>query len=597
MRDFLKHTLATFLGLLLFLGCSVGGLIFLIMAVTSREQGPEVKDKSVLVFDLSQSITDSRTPTGTLNEVIAGRDRNTIPLRTVLDALKQATTDKRIVGIYIYGGSGGGSTTGFATLKEVRQALQRFRAAGKPIFAYDVDWREREYYLGSVANTLAVNPIGSLEINGLSSETTFFKGALEKFGVGVQVTRVGKYKSAVEPFLLTKRSPESREQTENLLDDLWQEFLTTAGKDRKLTVPQLQTIADSKGTLMAAEAQQAGLIDRVSYDDEIEAELEKLTGKDDKESSFRSVDLSTYGRAIAGEIERSSKNKVAVVYAEGEIVNGIGAVGMVGGDRLAAQLRDLRLDEEVKAVVLRINSPGGSATASEIIQREIRLLRQAKKPIVVSMGDVAASGGYWIATYGDRIFAQPNTITGSIGVFGRLFNVQKIANDNGITWDVVKTGKFADNQTISRPKTTEELALIQRSVNQVYDQFLTKVADSRKLDKVKVAQIAQGRVWSGLQAKSLGLVDELGGLEDAIQAAVKQAKLGNDWQLLESSQRQSWRDRILEQFLESQMPPQPAKIDPFTQEFHKLQTDLAVLQTMNDPRGVYLRLPFNLRID
>ncbi len=597
MRDFLKYTLATFLGLLLFCGGTVGGLIYLLLAVASKDAGPEVKEKSVLVVDLAQNITDSKTPTEALNGVLAGRDRNTITLRTVLDGLNKAATDKRIVAVYIYGDSGGSSATGFATLKEVRQALQRFRATGKPIFAYDVDWREREYYLGSVANTIAVNPIGSLELNGLSSETTFFAGALQKFGVGVQVTRVGKYKSAVEPFLLTKRSPESREQTEKLLGDLWQEFLTAAGQERKLTVPQLQTIADSKGNLMAKEAQQAGLVDRVVYDDEIEAELKKLTGEDGKEKSFRNVDLSTYARAIAKDVERSSQNKVAVVYAEGDIVNGMGGAGMVGGDRLAAHLRELRLDDKVKAVVLRINSPGGSATASEIIQREIVLLRQAKKPIVVSMGNVAASGGYWIATYGDRIFAEPNTITGSIGVFGQLFNVQKIANDNGVTWDVVKTGKFADSRTISRPKTPEELALIQRSVNQIYDQFLTKVADSRKLDKVKVAQIAQGRVWSGLQAKSLGLVDELGGLDDAIQAAIKQAKLGNDWQLLESTQRQSWRDQILDQFLESRLATQTQPTDPLTQEFQKVQADLAVLQTMNDPHGVYVRLPFNFRLN
>jgi protease IV len=597
MRDFLKHTLATFLGLLLFCGCSIGGLIYLLIAVSSKDAGPEVQEKSVLVVDLAQNITDSKTPADALNGVLAGRDRNTITLRTVLDAVNKATTDKRIVGVYIYGDSGGASSTGFATLKEVRQALQRFRAAGKPIFAYDVDWREREYYLGSVANTIAVNPIGSLELNGLSSETTFFTGALQKFGVGVQVTRVGKYKSAVEPFLLTKRSPESREQTEKLLGDLWQEFLTAAGKDRKLTVPQLQVIADSKGTVMAKEAQQAGLVDRVVYDDEIEAELKQLTGENDPEKSFRQVDLGTYARAIAKDITRNSKHKVAVVYAEGAIVNGVGAADMVGGDRLTAQLRDLRLNPDVKAVVLRVNSPGGSATASEIIQREIVLLRQAKKPIVVSMGDVAASGGYWIATYGDRIFAQPNTITGSIGVFGQLFNVQKIANANGITWDVVKTGKFADHQTISRPKTPEELALIQRSVNQIYDQFLTKVADSRKLKKVKVAQIAQGRIWSGVQAKSLGLVDELGGLDEAIQAAVKQAKLGNDWQLLEATRRQSWRDQILDQFLESQIATPTPSTDLLTQGFQQVQADLSVWQTLNDPRGVYLRLPFNFRIN
>jgi protease IV len=597
MRDFLKYTFATVLGLLLFLGVSVGGLVFLIVATAARDTGPTVKDKSVLVFDLSQNITDSKAPTDTLNGVLAGNDRNSITLRSVLDALDHATTDKRIVGIYIYGDGSGSNAAGFATLKEVRQALERFRAAGKPIFAYDVDWREREYYLGSVANTLAINPIGSLEMNGLSSETTFFAGALKKFGVGVQVTRVGKYKSAVEPFLLTKRSPASREQTETLLGDLWQEFLTTTGKARQLTPQKLQEIADNKGMLVAKEAQQAGLFDRVVYDDEIEAELEKLTGEDEDKSSFRHVTLKTYAKIAAKDTKKSSKNQIAVVYAEGEIVNGQGTAGMVGGDRLAAQLRDLRLDPDVKAVVLRVNSPGGSATASEIIQREIVLLRQAKKPIVVSMGDVAASGGYWIATYGDRIFAEPNTITGSIGVFGQLLNLQKLANENGITWDVVKTGKFADSQTISRPKTPEELALAQRAVNQIYDQFLTKVADSRKIAKVKVAEIAQGRVWSGLQAKSLGLVDEMGGLDAAIKDAVKRANVGDDWQLMEANRSRSFREQIIEQLFESKLVAPTMPTDRLTQEIQKFQADLGILQTMNDPHGIYLRLPINFRID
>jgi protease IV len=597
MRDFLKYTFATFLGLLLFLGVSVGGVVFLIVATAARDTGPTVKDKSVLVFDLSQNITDSKAPTNSLNGVLGGGDRNSITLRSVLDALDRATTDKRIVGIYIYGDGSGSNTAGFATLKEVRQALERFRAAGKPIIAYDVDWREREYYLGSVANTLAINPIGSLEMNGLSSETTFFAGALEKFGVGVQVTRVGKYKSAVEPFLLTKRSPASREQTETLLGDLWREFLTTAGKGRQLTPQKLQEIVDSKGMLVAKEAKQAGLFDRVVYDDEIEAELEKLTGKDDETSSFRPVTLKAYAKIAAKDTQKSSKNQIAVIYAEGEIVNGQGSTGMVGGDRLAAQLRDLRLDPDVKAVVLRVNSPGGSATASEIIQREIVLLRQAKKPIVVSMGDVAASGGYWIATYGDRIFAEPNTITGSIGVFGGLLNLQKLANENGITWDVVKTGKFADSQTISRPKTPEELAVAQRAVNQIYDQFLTKVADSRKITKVKVAQIAQGRVWSGLQAKSLGLVDEMGGLDAAIKDAVKRANVGDDWQLMEANRSRSFREQIIEQLFESKLVAPAMPTDPLTQELQKFQADLGVLQAMNDPHGIYLRLPINFRID
>jgi protease-4 len=254
------------------------------------------------------------------------------------------------------------------------------------------------------------------------------------------------------------------------------------------------------------------------------------------------------------------------------------------------------LDEDVKAVVLRINSPGGSATASEVIQREVRLTRQ-KKPVIVSMGDYAASGGYWIATGANHIFAEPSTITGSIGVFGLQFNVQKLANDNGITWDVVKTGRYADSSTVSRPKTPQELAIAQRSVNQIYYQFLNKVAESRKLPAQRVAQIAQGRVWSGQDAKQLGLVDDLGGIEDAINYAAKQAKLGNNWELQEYPEVRSLEERILKTFTDEASTQKAEQANPLTAEFMKLQADLALLKMMNDPRGVYARLPFNWRIE
>ena len=570
----------------------------MVIATASKDTGPQVKDKSVLVFDLSQNITDSR-PSSSAREIVSGAlsgdENDTITLHTVLDTIDHATQDPKIIALYLHGSSGN-NASGFATLKEVRKALTRFKATGKKIYAYDVDWREREYYLASVANTIVVNPIGQLEINGLSSESMFYAGALQKFGVGVQVTRVGKYKSAVEPYLLTKRSPANKEQTEKLLGDLWGEFLATTSKDRKMTVQQVQKIADSQGILSPQEAQKNGLADKVAYSDEISAELKTLTGEDEENKSFRQVTLKTYAKIAEDRPKkRNAKQQVAVIYADGEIVNGQGTAGQVGGDRLARQLRDLRLDEDVKAVVLRVNSPGGSATASEIIQRELVLTRKVK-PVVVSMGDVAASGGYWISTYADRIFAEPNTITGSIGVFGLQPNIQKLANQNGLTWDVVKTGRFADSQTISRPKTPEELELVQRSVNKVYDQFLTKVSDSRKLQKSKVAEIAQGRVWSGSEAKSLGLVDELGGLEDAVKEAANRAKLGDDWQLEEYPKTSTLEEQLLGRFFKGE-ETRATPSDPLTSEFKKIQADLASLRAMNDPRGVYVRLPFNLRAD
>ena len=603
MRDFLKNTLATVLGLLIFLGLSISGLLTIVIAIAARDTGPQVKDKSVLVFDLGTTITDAKRSTSSsqaLSSALSGNTGNeTISLRSVLDAINEATRDPKIVGIYLHGDEEGVGGAGFATLKEVREALQRFRDSGKKIIAYDITWHEREYYLGSVANTIVLNPIGSFDLNGLSSETMFYAGALKKFGIGVQVTRVGKYKSAVEPFLLTKRSPENREQTQQLLNDLWSEFLTAAGKERKLTVPQLQTIADAQGTLMATDALKNRLVDKLAYLDEVVADWKQIAGSDGKNKSFRQISLKAYARVAEDKMERGGKKQIAVVYAEGNIVSGQGGVGDVGGDRLAKQLRQLRQDDDVKAVVLRVNSPGGSVTASEVIQREVILTRKAK-PLVVSMGSVAASGGYWISTYSDRIFAEPNTITGSIGVFGIQPNFQAIANANGITWDAVKTGRYADSQTTSRPKNPQELAILQKSVDQIYDQFLTKVADSRKLTKTKVTEIAQGRVWSGLKAKQLGLVDELGGMDAAIQDAAKRANLGSNWQIEEYPKTHSFPERFFEQLgndATAQFAPGTASRDPLTVQVEKLQADLTAIKTMNDPLGVYVRLPFNFRID
>ncbi|MBW4520847.1 MAG: signal peptide peptidase SppA [Scytolyngbya sp. HA4215-MV1] len=600
MRDFLKYTAASLLGLTLFAGLGMAGLFILLFAVASKDTGPQVQDKSVMVFDLSLNITDAKPRSSTgqaLEEALSGDGSDAITLRTVLDSLKEAAKDKKIVGLYLYSSSeptSGGA--GFGTLREVREALEQFRASGKPIIAYNVDWGKREYYLGSVANTIVLNPIGALEFNGLRSETTFFAGALQKYGVGVQVTRVGKYKSAVEPFLLTKASPASQEQTRQLLNDLWTEFVNVVSKDRKLPAQQLQTIADSQAVLMPNEALKLRLIDKVAYPDQVVSDLKKLTGQDVENSTFRQIGIKTYAEAVDVHQQNwRSKPEIAVVYAEGEIVDGQGNSGEVGGDRLARQLRKLRLDKDVKAVVLRVNSPGGSVSASDIIQREV-VLMQKTKPIVVSMGDYAASGGYWISTYADRIFAEPNTITGSIGVFGLSMNVQKLANNNGITWDVVKTARYADSETISRPKTPEELAINQRIVDQVYEQFLQKVSVSRKLPRSKVAEIAQGRVWSGIRAKQLGLVDEIGGLEKAIQAAAKQAKLGNNWHVEEYPRIRTLEERILES-LAGEDSSRKVKSDPVSAELKRFKAELSIWSGMNDPLGIYARLPYNLRID
>ncbi len=602
MRDFLKYTFASLLGNLLGLivisTFGIGGLIFLAISAANREEpGPRVENKSILVFDLSVNITDSLPNSSTsqaLQQALSDEESDSLTLRSVLESIDRATKDNRISAIFLQGTSAG-NANGFATLREVRDALERFRNSGKPIYAYDEDWSEGEYYLASVANTIYVNPLGGLELNGFSTQTTFFAGALEKFGIGVQVVRVGKYKAAVEPFERTQMSPENRQQTQKLLNDLWGEYRSTVGKNRQLTPQQLQQIADSQGVLMPKDAKNRKLVDKVAYFDEIVSELKKISGKEEDAQNFRQIPLDTYVKVGGNqEIYAGSSNRIAVIYAEGEIVDGQGTGRSVGGDRLAKQLRRLRLDKDIKAVVLRVNSPGGSATASEVIQREVKLTRKVK-PVVVSMGNIAASGGYWISTGADRIFAEPNTITGSIGVFGLLPNIQKIANNNGINWDVVKTGRYADAQSSIRPKTEQELALYRKVVQEIYEQFLTKVAESRNLSKQNVAQIAQGRVWSGLEAKKIGLVDQIGGIQDAITEAAKIAKL-EKWEIDEYPKTKSLEEQILEKIIGVKATP-PNPPDMITAEWQKFQKEIEIIRSLNDPKGIYARLPFNFRIE
>ncbi|MCL2930216.1 MAG: signal peptide peptidase SppA [Trichodesmium sp. MAG_R01] len=608
MKDFFKYTFASLigsiLGITLIIGVGFGGLIFFVVSIASqtKDLGPQVEDKSILVFDLATSITDSRPISSTgeaLQEALSSDQATTITLRKAINTLNAAAKDKKIIGIYIKGSNAPG-VTGLANLQEIRQALQRFRETGKTIIAYDMDWTEREYYLSSVADEIAINPLGVLEFNGLSSETMFLSGALDKFGIGVQVTKVGKYKSATEPFLQEKMSPENRQQTLQLLQDIWGQYLQTVATSRKSTTEQLQAIADNQGILMANNALQSKLVDRVVYYDEVLKKLKELTGIEEDDKSFTQISLNNYSKVprVAKTLSKNikSNNKIAVVYAQGEVVNGSGTSRQIGGDRLAKKLRQLRLDEKVKAVVLRVNSPGGSASASEVIGREVKLMSE-EKPVIVSMGNIAASGGYWISMNADRIVAEVNTITGSIGVFGVLFNIQEIANQNGITWDVVKIGKFADLNTTSRPKTEDELVLIQKMVDSIYERFIKNVATARNLAPEKVEEIAQGRVWSGANAQKLGLVDEIGGIETAIKVAAEKAELGDSWKIEEYPKSRSLEQQIFRSLsgMEVDIPTIP--LDPLATEFKKLQEELASLRAMNDPYGVYTRLPFNLRID
>lgn len=623
MRDFFKYVLASCVALLLTAGVSISLVIalFTAIAISGGETESEVESNSILTLDLSIPITDTPptvTPDQIIGGVISGRSVTTpMSLRMVLDTLEAAAEDDRIVGLYIEGAG----ASGFATLKEVRQGIEQFQASNKPVIAYETAWNERAYYLISVADEILLNPSGLLELNGFSAESMFFAGALEKYGIGVSAIRAGQYKSAVEPFTRSDRSPEEKAQTEELLGELWQEFVGTAAASRDLTAESLQAIVDTQGLLLPQEAVETGLIDAITYGDEVIGKLHELTEEDPDESSFRQVSVASYARdlSVSGDSGFGfSEPKVAVVYAEGNIVNGEGELGQIGGDRFARILREIRLDEEIEAVVLRVNSPGGSASAADKIAREIQLIKE-DKPVIVSMGNLAASGGYLIATHSDRIFAAPNTITGSIGVFGLFPNFQGIANRNGITWDVVKTGEYADIGTVSRPPTDDELAIAQRFVDQVYDDFLQNVADSRPLSRTELEPIAQGRVWSGTKAQSLGLVDEIGGLEDAIAAAVGDAELGDDWEIEEYPKSLNFEEELLRQlfssrlgrsFARSRFSPmasaqeggsdaqQPASsADPLTDQWQRVKVELETVRSLNDPRGVYTRLPINYVID
>jgi protease IV len=599
MGQFIKQTFASIIGslvgLMLFFAVGATGLVLLLITATTPEEQPKIKEKSVLVFDLSMDIRDNRLPSS-LQETISGEEKTTITLRQVVEAIEKAAKDRQITSLLL-DGRNAENYNGYATLEEIRNALEKFKAAGKKIVAYDVDWSEKKYYLGSVADRLIVNPLGSLEINGLSSQQIFFSGAMEKYGIGVQVIRVGNYKAAVEPYTRQNISPENRQQTQELLNDLWGSFTKSVGVSRKLTAERIKEVTEKQAVLEAREALKTKLVDNVGYFDELAEDLTEETGKDKKDRSFRQISLEDYADLdIKSADKKVFDRKIAILYAEGEIVSGKGGIREVGSDRFVKALRKLREDVDVKAVVLRINSPGGSATAAEEILREVVLTRK-KKPVIVSMGDYAASGGYWIATGGDYIFAQEGTITGSIGVFGLLPNIEKIAKNNGITSDVVKTSPFADIKSNVRAKTPLELAIYQKSVDKVYDLFLDKVSEARNISKDKVNKIAQGRVWSGHNAKKIGLVDGIGGLEDAIAYAAKEAKLEKDWQIEEYPEQKSFEEEVFDRLFSVKAISQGKQLDPLTTEFIKLKSELEIFQSFNDPKGVYARLPFRFNIE
>ncbi|WP_286754269.1 MULTISPECIES: signal peptide peptidase SppA [Sphingobacterium] len=523
MKSFFKYVLATITGIVIsfvVLFIVLMGIIGAIISSASSDQEIVVKSNSVLYlsFDYDISERSEANPLGSLN--LPGYSTKNIGLDDILARIKYAATDGNIKGIYLDASHIG---VGFASLKEVRDELLAFKKTGKFVVAYNAGYDQKAYYVASTADKVYVNPQGTIDFKGLASSTMFYKDLLDKVGVEMQIVKVGTFKSAVEPFFLNKMSDPNRLQVTSYLGSIYSTFINEIAASRNIAADSLRAIANDYRVRDADDAVKYKLADAKLYKDELLSDLRKRLKISEKdEISF--VSLLDYNKKLKDD---ASGSEVAVLYAAGEIVDGEGTgPGQIGGDKFSRELRELREDDAVKAVVLRVNSPGGSALASDIIWREVILTKKVK-PVIVSMGDLAASGGYYISAAADSIFAEPTTITGSIGVFGVIPNFQNLMNNKiGVHYDGVKTGKFADLMTsFDRPLTAEERDIIQREVDKVYGTFTKVVADGRKLSIADVDSIGQGRVWTGAQGVNNKLVDRLGNLDAAIQAAAKKANL------------------------------------------------------------------------
>jgi protease-4 len=596
----MKSFFASFFGTLFAIALVIIGgfllLIGIISLIGSSNKGPTVENKSVLVIDLSVPISDAPAELNTseLISELSGQENQRVTLREVLRSISLATTDDRVPAIFLTGNVTPGSySSGLATLREIREALLRFKQSKKPVYAHLVVPFTRTYYVASVADKIYLDREEGMAVSGLVSEQLRFASLLKKFGIGVQVSKQGKYKSAVEPFLLDNSSPENTEQVQALLSDFWTEITTGIEQARGIKPGTLQELIAQKGLIDAETALEQKLVTTLEPLTAVMDELKQKYAEDSKNNTFRQITVANYLAAFDGRPRTPEKgSKVGIVYAEGEIVDGEGDSSTVGGDKLARAIRKFRFDPDIKAIVLRVNSPGGSALASEVIRSELDSTQKAK-PVVVSMGTVAASGGYWISTAANRVFAEPGTITGSIGVFGLFPNLQKLANDNGVFWNPIETSPYSNLFTISRPKTDAELAVLQRTIDHIYDDFLKHVSDARHIPVDGVKEMAQGRVWSGNQAIKLHLVDEIGGLQAAISYAGTSANLGDNPKITEYPAKKDLNEKLKELFKGSERPP-VSKVDPINQELKALEAELHTLTHLNDPQGIYALLPIGI---
>lgn len=591
--QFLKYVLATVVGI--FLTWVIGFLLFVgIAASASKGDAPIVEENSVLKISFDAPIVERESgdnPFKDLNLPV-GNDEGGIGIVEFKKTLARAKTDNNIKGIYLDMSS---VRAGFASLEEIRNALIDFKKSGKFILAYGEMYSEGAYYVASVADKIYLNPAGLMEINGLSTNITFFKGTLAKLEVEPEIFKVGDFKSAVEPFFLDKMSEPSRLQTTSFLNSIYNHYLDKVAESRKIDRKELEVISDSMLVRDAADALKYKIVTNLGYYDEVQDELRKLL-KIEADDKIEFIGLSSYQKADDEKSElnegKGSGDRVAVIFASGEITSGKGSDEVIGSDRIAEAIRKARLDKKVKAVVLRINSPGGSAMASDVMWREVMLTKKVK-PIIASMSDVAASGGYYMAMGCNKIVAQPTTITGSIGVFGMMFNTQKLLNNKlGVTMDGVKTGEFSDLGNMTRPLTAYERKVIQQSVEKIYGEFTSKAAEGRHMKVEDLRAVASGRVWSGVEAKEKGLVDVLGGLDEAIKLAASEAKLKEgEYRIKQLPAKQSFIEKIMSDLNNE------ADARIFNAQYGELAPYVRQIKHLQEIKGVQARLPFDISFE
>jgi len=564
MRQFFKFTFASMLGFLL-----AGIVIVLLFTAliagisSSTEKEITVEANSILHLDFSQAIVD-RTSNNPFENIdfLTFETNNAQSVGDYLKAIRAAATDDNIKGIFLDLSS---IETDGVLRSTIRKALVDFKTSGKFIYAFSEGYTQGTYLMASVADSVFMVPTGDMLFNGLASTPMFFKGMLNKLDIDVKLIRVGKYKGAGEPFIRENLSEENRYQIESFLGSLNNQMLDDLSASTGKSTDELRAMANELKIRSAADAVALGMVHRLAFRDEV---LNLLAAKTEQKNieKISFVSLEDYVSSLPRDLNFKEKNRIAVVYAIGDITSGEGDDQTIGSDRIAAAIRSARLDKEVKAIVLRVNSPGGSALASDIIWREV-LLAKGEKPVVVSMGNLAASGGYYIAAAADSIFAAPNTLTGSIGVFGMIPNFESFfKNKTGITFDRVTTGKYADLLNTNRPMTADEEAIVQQMINRIYEDFIKVVADGRGLSTDSVHAMAQGRVYTGAQALEIGLVDKLGDLEDAIACAARMAKL-KDYRLKNLPEQKDQLEMLLESFGAARVSAVEQELGPLYQHY------------------------------